>query len=421
MFLNRLELTHFRNYRSLQYDFDTPFTLVQGQNAQGKSTLLEAIYYLATSKSTHARLEREVVGWSAEEEPIPFSRIRGEVRSGGALSTLEILFSARSDGSGYTKQIRINGVGRRSIDLIGILRAVLFLPEDVVLVSGSPGERRRYLDVALCQIDRVYCQHLSRYQKVITQRNSLLRQLREEGARPGDSRVEDRLNFWDEQLVDHGAAVLHRRLRFVAQLESIAKERHAALSAGRESLQLAYFPSFNPGHVDEVLYRQLASADVAPDPERLTALPEPLDLGARFRRRLRERRSREIAAAATLYGPHRDDLLFWVDRRNLRSYGSRGQQRTGALALKLAEVEAMRIESGEAPLLLLDDVMSELDGERRSTLLSALDGVEQAVITTTDWEDFSSIFRRRAERIHVVSGRLSQVEAEVEEGVNDEG
>ncbi|RLT44613.1 MAG: DNA replication/repair protein RecF [Chloroflexi bacterium] len=407
MFLSHLTLEHFRNYRALSHDFAAPFTLIQGRNAQGKTNLLEDIHYLATSKSSHARAENEVVGWSAAGEPIPYSRIRGVVQQRAGDVELEILFSYRGDAGSYAKQVRVNNVNRRGVDLIGNLRAVLFLPEDVVLVSGSPAERRRYLDIALCQIDRNYTQHLSHYQKVTTQRNSLLRQLREENANYRDPGIVAQLRFWDEQLVEHGAFVLARRYGFLARLDPAARGLHRELSAGLETLQLVYQPSFDPGFLGEADYRRLANGDITPHTGRLpdssltvAALQET------FQKKLESRRSRELAAGATLYGPHRDDLAFLVNERDLRTYGSRGQQRTGALALKLAEVQAMTAETGESPILLLDDVMSELDAQRRATLLAALHGVPQAVVTTTDWEDFSPAFRAQAQLLHVDGGVL---------------
>ncbi|MFZ1755342.1 MAG: DNA replication/repair protein RecF [Caldilineaceae bacterium] len=410
MFLSHLTLEHFRNYRALSHDFAAPFTLIQGRNAQGKTNLLEAIHYLATSKSSHARTEKEVVGWSAMDEPIPYSRIRGVVQQAEGEVELEILFSARGDETNFAKQIRVNGVNRRGIDLIGNLRAVLFLPEDVVLVAGSPGERRRYLDIALCQIDRNYTQHLSRYQKVITQRNSLLRQLREENASYRDPGVIAQLRFWDEQLVAHGAFVLARRYAFLARLDPAARTLHGELSTGLENLQLVYQPSFDPGFLGEPDYRRLVNGDVTSHTGRLPEAPLALaSLQETFQKKLDSRRSREMAAGVTLYGPHRDDMAFLVNERDLRTYGSRGQQRTGALALKLAEVQAMTAETGETPILLLDDVMSELDAQRRATLLAALDGVTQAIVTATDWEDFSPAFRAQAQLLHVDNGQLASV------------
>ncbi len=395
-------------------------TLIQGQNAQGKTNLLEAIYFLATSKAAHAGSEREVVGWGAEHEPIPYSRVAARVRPGERESArpldLEIVLTQREGGSparpSYKKQVKINGVAKRNLDLIGLMRAVLFLPEDTVLVAGGPSERRRYLDVALCQIDREYTRHLARYQKVVTQRNGLLKTLREQNASPRSANVDAQLGFWDEKLIAHGAAILTRRWNFLQTLEHIACRRHRELSDGRESLALHYLPSFNPGTLTDFEYAALKEDRLRAD--EFTPLHAPLraeEVTQHFAAKLHERRAREIAAGNTLYGPHRDDFRFLAavqenEPRNLRTYGSRGQQRTAALATKLAEVQAMTEATGEPPLLLLDDVMSELDASRRATLLTALADVHQAVITTTDWADFSEDFQSQAQRLHVEGGAV---------------
>ena len=223
MYLRHLSLTHFRNYRNLELDFSGALTLLQGQNAQGKSNLLEAIYFLATAKPVQAGNEREVVDWRAGEEPIPYARIAAVVEDAGTgarPTNLEILLTPREDGAGFRKQIKINGVARRSMDLVGTMRAVLFMPEDIRLVDGGPGERRRYLDIALCQIDRGYGRALSQYQKVVDQRNSLLRTLREGRANGvGVASGEDQLGFWDDQLVALGSLVIGARLNFMRELE----------------------------------------------------------------------------------------------------------------------------------------------------------------------------------------------------------
>ncbi len=428
MLLAHLSLTHFRNYRRLELDFPQRLTLLQGRNAQGKTSLLEAIYFLATSKPVHAATEREVVDWAAEQEPIPYSRVAATVHelSDGRLRSLdlEILLTPRGDGLNFAKQVRINGVNKRSMDLIGLLRAVLFLPEDIKLIDGGPGERRRYLDIALCQIDPTYTRTLAAFQKVLTQRNSLLKQLRDQGARLGNSAVDAQLDFWDEQLVMTGAWVTARRHVFVAQLQPLAQARHAELSDQREVLDLEYLSSFNYGPWPEAEFELWQEGHLLDDrrwpwAEEQTqqatlelAESDPLEpLTATVRKaysaKLDARRSRELAAGMTLYGPHRDDLRFLANRRDLRTYGSRGQQRSAALSLKLAEVQAMTDATGRAPLLLLDDVMSELDAQRRSTLLEVLAGVEQAVVTTTDWEDFSPEFRVQAHCLHVCDGAVT--------------
>lgn len=408
MYLTHLSLTHFRNYRRLELDFRGPLTLLQGPNAQGKTNLLEAIYFLATSKPVHAGNEREVVDWQAGDEPIPFARVAAHVQFDGRPSELEILLTPREDGGNFKKQIRINGVNRRSIDLVGMLRAVLFLPEDIRLVDGAPSERRRYLDIALCQMDRPYCRALSQYNKVLEQRNSLLRLLREQESPTPAASIEAQLGFWDDQLVATGSLVVAARHRLLLELQHEATELHAELSRGSETLALQYLPSFNPGHLDDADFARLESETGAALVALAPAHPLALDVvAARYRAQVHARRRRELDAATTLYGPHRDDFRFLVNGRDLRLYGSRGQQRSAALALKLAEVRVMSRRTGAAPLLLLDDVMSELDAQRRGMLLRALDGVEQAILTTTDWEDFAPDFLQRARRLQVAAGAVS--------------
>lgn len=403
MLLSRLRLQHFRNYRALDLAFNAPVTLVQGRNGQGKTNLLEAVYYLATSKSRSARSEREVVDRTAAEEPIPFGRIQGQVERAERPTNLEILFTLRNDGLNFTKQVRVNGAPRRSMDLIGHLRAVLFLPEDLTLIAGSPSERRRYLDAALCQLDRRYCRTLSAYQKVVSQRNSLLRQLHER-EQAGSRSAAAQLEYWDDRLIELGAQVHARRHAYLARLAPVAGRVHAQLSQQQERLDLLYLPSFNTGLYAEREYQRLRQGEEIQADELPRREVEATEIGRRFRQRLEARRSVELAAGSSLYGPHRDELIFLVNGWNLRTYGSRGQQRTGALALKLAELKAMTEESGEEPVLLLDDVMSELDADRRKALLNALADVRQGIVTTTNWSQFPADFQRDAQRLQVEAG-----------------
>jgi len=279
------------------------------------------------------------------------------------------------------------------LDLVGRLRVVLFLPEDVSLVAGAPSERRRYLDIALCQIAPSYCRALSEYQKVLAQRNALLRRLRDEGGDPGQ------LAFWDSQMAEHGSVLLGRRAQAVDDLDRIAAERHRDLTGGAERLRLTYLPSPDPARTfaarppaegDRTAYDSMSR-------EQIAKWLSGLLLGTR---------SRDIAAGSSLIGPHRDDLAFSVEAHDRRAFGSRGQQRTGALALKLAEVQMMREETGDTPLLLLDDVMSELDATRRQAMLAALAAVDQALVTTTDWGDFTPELLAHARQWRVTQGTL---------------
>lgn len=413
MYLSHLSLTHYRNYQHLELDFTQPIALFQGQNAQGKTNLLEAIYFLSTTKPVHAQQEREVVDWQAQTEPIPYSRVAAEVHDQQRLLHLEIIMTSRGDGVNFAKQIKLNGVSKRSMDLLGVMPSVLFLPADIRLVDGGPGERRRYLDIALCQIDREYCRALSDFQKILNQRNSLLRALRDQSVRPSSDSVDSQLGFWDEKLVQHGSLVMSRRHNFILQLETAARERHAALSDTRETLALYYTPSFNSGHLTELEFVQLRDSQLLQGLSATVRTPlTPAIVAEHYGAKLHSRRGRELAAGNTLYGPHRDDLRIVANERDLRTYGSRGQQRTAALALKLAELHLSTLATGTAPLLLLDDVMSELDLQRRNTLLSALAGVEQAIVTTTDWADFAPEFRRQAQLFHVHAGQVHAVQAQ---------
>ncbi len=409
--LVRLSLDYYRNYNHLVLDFPSRLTLLCGNNAQGKTNLLEAIFLLATSKPVHATVEREVVGWEASDEPIPYCRVAAIVQNDHAGQSrnveLEIIYTPRADGINFTKQVKINGVGKRSMDLVGRMRSVLFLPEDIKLVDGSPSERRRYLDVALCQIDPVYCRTLSSFQKVVTQRNSLLKSLRNQDTEATSDSVEAQLIFWDEQLVGYGVDVLVKRIDYTSMLSVMARRRHAELTEGRESLLMEYLPSFNVSTMDEAEFQRWKEGDAASETDAILVRCGRDVIMQRYHAKLQSRRAREISAGATLYGPHRDDLRFLADGRDLRTFGSRGQQRTAALSLKLAEVQAMTETTGDAPLLLLDDVMSELDARRRGMLLQTLDSVEQAIITTTDWNDFGLDFRNAAACLVVQNGTIS--------------
>jgi DNA replication and repair protein RecF len=385
MRLRHLSLHNFRNYVRLELDLPPGVTLLLGDNAQGKTNLLEAVYYLATTRSSHAGAERELVNWLAvEEEPLPYARLVAEVVRGDQELAIEITLTQQANGR-YRKHMRLNGVAKRAMDLLGQLTVVLFLPEDISLVSGSPGERRRHLDAMLCQIDPAYCRSLSRYNQVVTQRNALLRDLRERG---GD---QDQLTFWDDRLVKHGAAIVARRWDALLALDQLSSEIHAALTDGIERLHLQYVPSVE------------------------TAGPEPEQaIGAAFQEQLLSLRSREVPAGVTLVGPHRDEVRFVVNDADAGIYGSRGQQRTAALALKLAEVDLMRRETGQQPLLLLDDVLSELDARRRRFLvewLSSEDGPEQAVITTTNLHALPQAFAHACQLWRVEMGQLSALDA----------
>lgn len=413
MYLAHISLTNFRNYSRLELDLTEGITLFQGGNAQGKTNLLEAVAYLATARSLLSSAERELLNWLAWEETLPFARLVGDLVRDGRAQRIEITLVSANGASApmarLRKEVRINGVTRRAIDLVGQMPAVLFLPQDIELVAGAPSVRRRYMDIALCQMHSDYCRALGAYNKVLQQRNALLKTLRERG---GSS---DQIAFWDEQLIEHGALISARRAAFLADLELEGNQRQQALTGGQERLHVRYLPSVAGDEMG-------SSASAAPsgfqlqEPSPVYMAADQTSIARSFRQALARSRRRELAAGTSLTGPHRDDVQFVGQGRDLRTYGSRGQQRTAALALKLAEVAVMQRLLGTTPLVLLDDVMSELDRSRRGYLLEALRGVKQVLITTTDWEDFTAEFRHNARCLQVTEGRIVVVPSMARQG-----
>jgi DNA replication and repair protein RecF len=408
--LNTLSLTNFRNYVRLELRLPDRLTVLQGANAQGKTALLEAIHLLATGRSPRAGAERELINWLAFEGALPYARLEGEIGEGRGAQQLELVLELAPNGNGngiVRKQVRINGVPKRALDLVGRLRVVLFLPEDVSLVAGAPAERRRYLDIMLCQVAPAYTRALGEYNRVLAQRNALLRRLRDEGGDPGQ------LTFWDEQMATHGSVLFRWRSDALYKLHGLAGEGHHDLSEGAERLSLAYVPGFAPDLPSGVAPKPGQSKRAVLVEARIADhIIDGADARERLLRQLQGNRAREVAAGVSLLGPHRDDVAFTVDAHDLRTYGSRGQQRTAALALKLAEVHLMREMTGDSPLLLLDDVMSELDATRRHTMLEVLSKVTQAIVTTTDWADFSPELLAQGRRLRVEGGRLRPAEVE---------
>jgi DNA replication and repair protein RecF len=410
MYLTRLSLINFRNYVRLALDLPPGPVLLRSDNAQGKTNLLEAIYFLATTRSTFARAERQLVNWQAmEQDPLPFARLEGQVCRNSDNFKIDITLLPSEKGT-VRKEMRLNGVKKRALDVVGQLNAVLFLPEDIELVTGSPSVRRRYLDATLCQIDPAYCRALAQYNKVLTQRNALLKQLAERG---GDAaphkRDEDQLLYWDQQLTEQGAMLIVRRQETIAELDHLGRQRYRLLGDQHEMLRLHYAPSFDPQHRPLLDYqRPLSLEELLPSAQ---TQPSTAEVVEAFKLHLRQARQEELARGVTVVGPHRDDLHFTVDGVDMTLYGSRGQQRTTALALKLAEVGLMIQTTGESPVLLLDDVMSELDATRRARVMSMVDGVEQAILTTTDWEDFTHEFRAQAHLLQVRAGQIEEIGA----------
>ena len=396
MLLERLRLTNFRNYEALDLMLRPGLSIFQGRNAQGKSNLLESIALLATSRSFRAGGERETVRWDA---PGHFARVEAQIaRRAGPLS-VEIVIAdppalgtPRQTGDLTTfqappalrKRIKVNGVQRRAMDLLGQVNVVLFVPSDLDLVTGPPQNRRHYLDVVLCQVNHHYCHALSQFQRVQTQRAALLRRIRE---REDDPRA---LGFWDEQFAALAGTLTLGRVQMVARVHAGAQHFYTQLSGGEEQLQVLYRPSF-------------AGAQTAKTAE---------EIARGLRAELARLRTREINAGMNLLGPHRDDLAFLSGPMDLGVYGSRGQQRSAALALKLAELEFLQAETDEQPILLLDDVLSELDEQRRSYLLGIITGLDQVLLTTTELAILPpDLLAGAACCYQVVAGTVSQLTA----------
>lgn len=403
MRLTQLALYNFRNYPHLELVLEPGITLLYGNNAQGKTNLLEAIFYLATAHSPHAGAERELIRWGASEEPIPFARVEALVeRQSGQTVKLEIVLVTSADDKPnvsprVSKRIKVNGVNKRALDLLGNLNVVLFLPEDLDLVFGSPGERRRYLDTTLSQIDPKYSRALTLYNQVLEQRNALLKEFRERSFNAAE------LEPWNQKLIENGAYVMARRAQTVDSYNRLVAEIHPRLTTKHEVLRLQYQPTIPLTAFAEPDTRQLGLG--------ISPSPAPIDqIGAAFRQQLTELRPREVGAALTLVGPHRDDLRFFVDGVDMITYASRGQGRTIAVSLKMAEMELMRAETGEEPVLLLDDVMSELDKPRRAALSDSVLNSSQAILSATDLDDFTPAFLNKARIFTVSEGKIQAPE-----------
>ena len=384
MYLSHLKLHDFRNFKRLDLPLGRGLSLFYGENAQGKTNLLEAIAMLATSNSFHATSDREVINWDA---PDHIARITAEVERQEDETTIEIVI-IDANGNGIPtapgsperqrKRIKINGATKKAIDLIGQVTVVLFAPTDLRLVDGSPEDRRRFLDRALCQIRPHYCAALARYRKVITQRSALLKRIR-------DNQEEPRmLDYLDEKLTEWANLIIYERRLMVDALNQHVDQLQATISGGRENLRIVYRPSFT-----------------------MDASWNTIEALEQYRRQLSEARRREIQQGVCLLGPHRDDLDFVVNSVDMLTYGSRGQQRTAALSAKFGELAFMRAATGEEPILLLDDVFSELDAARREYLLNQALQHEQTLITATDYSSFSEDILAHSHRYQVIAGEIS--------------
>ena len=358
MIIESIELKNYRNYERLHMDFSSGTNILYGDNAQGKTNILEAVYVCSTTKSHRGSKDREMIRFGEEE-----SHIKLNVRKSGVPCRIDMHLKKNK-----AKGIAVNGVPiRKASELFGIVNVVFFSPEDLNIIKNGPSERRRFLDLELCQLDKVYVHNLVQYNKVLLQRNRLLKEL---NFRP---EYEETLDIWDMQLVQYGKELILCRHKFVEQLNEIVKKTHSQLSGGQEELLLAYEPNVD---------------------------------GSQFEQRLSQNRTMDRKLKTTNTGPHRDDINFLINDIDIRKFGSQGQQRTVALSLKLAEIDLVKQIVMDYPVLLLDDVLSELDRGRQQQLLSGIDQI-QTMITCTGLDDFVD-HRFPVDKIYkVVKGKVT--------------
>jgi DNA replication and repair protein RecF len=416
MHLTRLQLEQFRNYAHLDLALPPRGLLIHGANASGKTSFLEAVYFLSTTRSPRAGVDRELIRWGSGEEygVAPFARAVGHVARRDGVAELEIALSIDADGppaspfgpngaggNGVSrvsrKRIKLNGVPRRAMDVVGTVKVVLFSPQDLELIIGAPTLRRRYLDITIAQIDTHYIRQLNLYNRIVEQRNSLLRQIVQEGRNPDDRGVEQELSYWNEELIRLGSYVVARRDGIIRSLAGLARERYKGLTAGDHRLDIRY----ETGVESRGLRERGGEYDLA-GRESLVARD--------FQGQLEAQRRHEYRRGVSLVGPHRDDLAFTLNGMDVGTYGSRGQQRLVVLALKLAEIDLIQRESGEAPILLLDDAASELDPAHRRFVTDTVErGQLQVVLTATDLANYPAGLLPELERLEVRDGELAAV------------
>ena len=355
MILERLTLTNFRNYRGFDLEWSPGVNMIWGANAQGKTNLLEAIYFLSAYSSFRPGVVGEMVGKSGD-----FFYVGGDFISGGLKQTVKAGYSLRKK---YALKLDGN-VKRRLGDMIGVLNAVVFSPDDLFLMKGNPEERRRFLDGEIAQMSPQSYAVFQRYHKTLRQRNNLLKELRDGG---GDSAVHA---AFDRQLAESGGYILWKRKEALDRLLPLTRLAHRRITDGREELILSYVGGFDFLKESEL---------------RRFSLVQWQDT---FYDVLQDLRKEDIRRGTTTFGPHRDDISFTVNGDDVKKFGSQGQQRTATLALKIGELELMKGQRGEYPILLLDDVLSELDQDRRTALIGVVNEKIQTFITGTKEQDF---------------------------------
>lgn len=374
MFLKKLKLNNFRNYESLDLTFDTQKTLFTGQNAQGKTNILEAVYYLSGLNSKRAQKDAELIFWGND-----FCRLYAEVLKNDIDIELEISINPPNK-----KVLKLNGIKKsKSSDFLGNLVSVNFCVDDLMLLRGAPIDRRSWLDDCIARIYPGYQERLQKYNKIRSHRNNLLKSLR------GQNFSEDILSVWDEQLVISGSNLVYLRFKYLNEIKDIVREKYNII-APDEILSFSYNSTIFGSVAD---FSQYSTEEIA----------------QKFKEKMTEVRQEEIIRAKTLIGPHRDDVEFFINEKSAVNFASQGQQRTIVLSLKLAEIDIIKQKTDDTPLLLLDDVLAELDKTRQNFLLKSIEKDIQTIITSTDSHGFEQKFLEGVKIYHVKKGEVFEV------------
>ena len=397
MYLTHLSLTDFRIFSRFDQEVPQKAVILAGDNAQGKTSLLEAVYYLSTLDSFQASNTVDLINFFARGDKIAVGRIVADFtrKDGDHRLEIRLISEPNSNGNHTTrKEVLLDGSQLKINAAIGQFNAVLFLPQMLQILTGSPQRRRHYLNLTLSQVDPRYRESLTEYNKALVQRNALLKQLNE---RSGDP---EQLSYWDEKITLSGAYLMSGRIQAVQDLGLLAANINQELTRGQEILRFNYLPSYEPL---ELPPGQMAMPLDSPlDRSGLTLL----EIQDGYREKIIARRSEDIRRGTTSLGPHRDEIRFLSNGIDLGTFGSRGQLRTTLLALKLAEVSWLKEKNGDWPVLLLDEVLAELDDTRRQDLLDRLADTEQSLLTTTDLALFSDDFRKTAGLWEISQGEL---------------
>ena len=361
MYIESVQLKNFRNYEFLEMTFDQGTNILYGDNAQGKTNILESLYLCGTSKSHKSSKDKEMIRFGEEE-----AHIRLFVRKNGISYKIDMHLKKNK-----AKGVAVNGIPiRRTRELLGVLNLVFFSPEDLNIIKSGPADRRKFMDLELCQLESMYIADISAYNHILQQRNKLLKDIF------FNPSLQSTLDIWDTQLADYGKKIILTRRKFIEELNSVIHDIHNNLTGGNEKIEIGYEP------------------DVTED---------------EFSEKLRSLRERDLKTRTTNAGPHRDDFCVKVNEIDIRKFGSQGQQRTAALSLKLSEIYLVKKRIHDTPVLLLDDVLSELDSSRQNYLLDSIHDI-QTIITCTGLDDFVSHQFEINRVFHVVKGNVFEKE-----------